>query len=339
MKLPFPGCARGPAAVMPWVVAGCLLVPPVSAQDLDDLARECAAGREPLLPWCREMTVAFAANQAGLGLSVSGGSELPGSASTLGIRIRRTPRVTVNGRIGVVWLRAPDVLGEGGAPAPEESTTVTTVQGGVVLGVFDGFSAAPTLGGILALDLLGEVDFLFLPGSAGFGGNSLSWGIGARLGVLRESFTVPGITVSAGWRSVAEVGFGDPGSGSPVDGLEGPGGMEFDLEITSVRALLGKDLLGVGLLLGGGWDRYVSDVLLAVADPDGAMDPGVATADGIANTRWLLFGGASRTFLVAQVSVELGWADGFHGPPGRGSGGFDPGRGTVFGDLGFRITF
>jgi hypothetical protein len=202
----------------------------------------------------------------------------------------------------------------------------SSLHGQLTVGVFDGFSPAPTVGGVFSLDLLATAGVAFLPDSKGFGGNPGVWGYGARIGILRESFTLPGVTFSAAQHRGGGV---DYGSGAVEVNLDG-------VVTTSLRLAVGKELMVGGLLVGAGWDRYASDVEMRWND---APSPVATTSlDGFESSRLLFFGGWSRTFLVAQIAAEAGWARGFS----RDDELFravNSGAGTLFGTLSFRVTF
>jgi hypothetical protein len=106
---------------------------------------------------------------------------------------------------------------------------------------------------------------------------------------------------------------------------------------------MGKDLWGVGLLAGVGWDRSGGDATIRVADPGGELPGGteasVVTFDQ-SSTRRLYFLGISRTFLTLQLAGEVGWAEGFDPEFGEGSeaGRFDPESPSFFGSLAVRLT-
>lgn len=317
------------AGLLAGVVLVALMASDAEGQDLGDLLDRCAADQTALLAACRELALTFQAHQGGVGLAVAGGSDLPGSASTLGRRLGTVPRVTVSTRLGFVGIPFPDVLGTGGAPAPEESYFAAALRAGASIGILNGFSVAPTIGGILSLDLLGELGLIVLPGGEGFQGGTTAYGVGARLGVLRESFTLPGVSVSLVRRGVGDIEFGDVRGGDPAE-------VDLDLTATSVRAVVGKDILGIGALAGMGWDRYGSDVTLSLATPGPVVR---ATGDGIETDRTLYFAGASFTFLIVQLSAEAGLAAGYDPVSGRPSGGYDPTDRVFFGSLAARLTF
>ncbi|HSW28340.1 MAG TPA: hypothetical protein VLH75_02495 [Longimicrobiales bacterium] len=288
------------------------------------LAARCADAGGPVLR-CSELAVTARALQGSAGLLAGLGSEVAGSAGTLGRRLGTTPRVAVGARAAFAHVGLPDLADPGAEPSRQATFVVPAVHAGVAVGVFDGFFVLPTVGGVLSLDLLANTSVLFLPTADGFDGKASGWSVGARLGVLRESFTLPGVAVSLTRRDLEPVRFGDPlGAGG--------GAVETDATVTSVRATVGKDLLSVGLLAGMGWDRYAGSVTLR---PVG-LDP---LSDGsFTHSRQLVFGGASLNFLILQLSAEAGWARGAGVVNGYRGAPFDPARGSGYGSLAFRLT-
>lgn len=306
------------------------LCAPAGAQEtLDELAAACSAGGgDRLRDWCREVAYGFRAAQGGVGLSAAGGAALPGLASTLGRRLGSTPRFSFGARLGGARPVLPEFAAEA-APAPGRRSVLPAVQLAAGAGLFDGFAPVPTVGGVLALDVVGTAGASVLPRDRGFGGSAASYGLGARLGLLRESFTLPGVTVSAAHRWTGDVALGGEGTA---------GEAVFDLSTTSLRGLVGKDLMAVGVVLGAGWDRYASDVSLRATAGETGRE-GTASAEGLVSSRPLVFGGAALNYLVLQVSAEVGWAAGFGTVPERPEGGFDPAAGTWFGGLALRLLY
>lgn len=242
----------------------------------------------------------------GLGVGHSGAAPIPGTASALGRRFGATPRFAVTGRVGLVRFdrHDPDAWGSG-----RPSSGWSPVFGlGAGVGLFDGFSPAPTVGGLLALDLLADVSTVRLPSDDGFDDASVAWGYGVRVGLLRESFTLPGASLSLMRRSGASFSVsGDRGS------------IDADVTTTSVRATVGKELLGFGVHGGAGWDRVSAE-----GDLRGTPAAGPATLlefDDVTDTRFVVFGGVARTFLVTSLGVDAGWTDG-----------------VAFGSLSIRLT-
>jgi hypothetical protein len=200
------------------------------------------------------------------------------------------------------------------------------------LGVLNGFSPLPTVGGVLALDLNASMHQLFLPDGHGFQDGVRGWGLGARVGIIRESFSLPGVSVSVARRWTGSASFGEMAAGGPFEG-------EFDLELTSVRGLIGKDILGVGLMAGGGWDRLSGDGdIRARVSPTGPES--MAGTSELTSERLTFFGGGSVTYLILQLSVELGWSRALDPElPLVPEGANFPANKAYFGSLGARVTF
>jgi hypothetical protein len=221
-------------------------------------------------------------------------------------------------------------------PRGEASFTFPAAHLHGSMGLFNGFSPAPNVGGVLSLALSGSAHLVRVPKGKGFQDNLLGLGAGARLGILRESFNLPGVSLSAYHRSMGRSGFGDLEGGSPAEA-------RFDLRVSSLRGVVGKDVRGVGLFGGTGWERYAGDVRISVTDwrpgPPGAS--GEASAAGkLSSHRRLYFLGASMTYVILQLSGEAGWAQGFGTElPDRVVTGFDPHASSWFGSLAIRVTF
>jgi hypothetical protein len=229
----------------------CVRTTSLAAQDdVRELAERCAAGPlAGLAETCREGALALQAGHAAVGVVAAGGAQITGAASTLGRRFGGMPRLSLGLRGGVAFVGTPDVergLTSGGGSSPAFATQLT-----LAAGLLDGFSLAPTVGGILSLDAFATASALFLPGARGFDGSVGAWGVGLSLGVLRESFTLPGVTVSLARRNVGEVRLGDRAAGDRLQ-------VDLDPAVTSARALVGKDLLALGVLAGVGWGCHAS---------------------------------------------------------------------------------
>jgi hypothetical protein len=302
-------------------------------ESVQELAFACGGARGGgVETWCFETVLAAQAARGGLGLAGTLGGPVPGSASTLGRRLRSFPRISVALRGGLTRLTLPDLSGGRSLPRGETTSSLTSLTLSTSLGLFHGLSLAPTVGGIFSFDLLGSLHLVSAPETQGFRDGVKGWGGGARLGILRESFTLPGISLSATYHALGESGLGDVEAGDPAQA-------RFDTDVLSLRGTVGKDLLGVGLLAGLGWDRHGGSMAVRVLDPDSGLQGG-ASVDDFTSHRFLYFAGASMTYLILQVSAEGGWARGFDPDvPGRPGGTFDPASRTFFGSLGLRITF
>jgi len=304
------------------------LSPGLTAQDVTSLSDRCQTLAPMSTMQCLEGAIASQALLGYTGLLVGLGSDVAGSPTTLGRRIGSTPRIALSMRAGGLSARLPDLTDRQNVPAKEAKFFLPTLHGSVALGVFDGFRLMPTVGGFLSVDLLAQTSMVFLPKGQGFDGRVGAFSLGARIGILRESFTLPGITLSASRRLLGVVRLGSVPLGDPTD-------IKLDPATTSYRLVVGKDLFAVGLLLGVGWDVNSTDARIRVSDGSGGI---VATEAPLRATRPLFFGGTSLTLLILQLSAEAGWAKGFSAPPGYSGAAFDPTKASLFGSLAARLT-
>ena len=321
--------ARGAALL----AAGLMVLPAAAQETREAMAAECTGANAVLALLCLESVLALEAARGTVGLAAAQGTPVPGSTSTLGRRLGTSPRLALSLRGALTRASMPDPR-SGEAPARERSFWVPAVEGGFTLGVLDGFSVLPTVGGILSLDLLGSVGVAPLSEDEGFDGSTQWFGYGARLGLLRESFTLPGVSVSAQRHHLTDIQ-----RGTPADRARAV----FDPTVTSLRATVGKDFLAFGILGGWGWERYGGRSAVAVERSSGVLPietvTGSAESDDFESDRVLFFGGISYTFLVLQLAAEGGFATGWDDVPGRSTAGYDPTGGTIFGSVSGRLTF
>jgi hypothetical protein len=291
------------------------------AQSPETLASTCAtAGGDPAT--CAAAAVAAQAVVGHVGLLAGQGSELPGEGSTLGRRLGGMPRVAAWVRGGARPVGVPDPSDPNGSD--EASAWTPNVQAGLGLGLFDGFHLMPTVGGFLSLDVFGQASFLFFSDGSGFGGRVSVYSVGARVGILQESFTLPGVSVSASRRFSGEARLGDSAAGDPLEVLVDPA-------VTSIRATVSKDLFAFGVLAGLGWDDMSADTELRVTDGTTGVVPVSGSLDG---TRRLYFASITKQLgILAWVTLEGGWADGLDPVAGYAGTGYDPETGSMFGSL------
>lgn len=308
-------------------VAACALV--VSAwlpgglagQSADTLAATCAgAGGDAAT--CAAAAVAARSVVGHVGILAGQGSELPGEGSTLGRRLGGMPRVALWVKGGVQPVGVPDPTDPNGAD--DASAWTPSLEAGLGLGLFDGFRLLPTVGGFLSFDVFGHADFVFLSDGSGFDGRVSVMSVGARVGVLRESFTLPGVSVSASRRFSGDVRLGDAAGGDPME-------VRVDPAVTSIRATVSKDLFAFGVLAGMGWDRWSSDTELRVTDGATGVVPASGTIDG---TRRLYFGSVTKQLgILAWLTFEGGWAEGYDPVAGYTGTGHDPEASSLFGSV------
>ena len=249
----------------PWVLLAGLAWAPIgsnqaAAQGLAPLVTACAAqgSAGAAAAACRSSLLAAQAVRGGTGLAGAMGTELAGASSTLGRRPTGALRLSLGARIDAVRFRMPDILSDG-ADRPGRTTVLAYgPKGTVALGVLDGFSVSPSLGGLLSLDVLGSVGLLFLEEEDGFSDDMGVLAVGARVGLVRESFTMPGLTASLTRVYGQTIVWGGLGA----HGAE----VEAGVRTTSLRATLGKDAFGVALLVGAGADWQAGDFTVRAHD-------------------------------------------------------------------------
>lgn len=337
------------------LLGGLAIASPAPAQE-NGLAAPCSQLQdEQARTTCYAVAQAAESAQPQLGVLIAGGNPVLGAASPLGLRFGTTPRIDISTRANLVFVRLPDVLaaeaGERvqqlnerlGIPAP-------ALGANVAIGALSGFTVAPGVGGIGSVDLLGSATWLPFRAlrTQGFEAEApdVAWGVGARVGLLRESFTMPGVSVSVMYHDLGRVAFGNVCRGEEfVDRCIGGGDageFAFDLRNWSTRAVVGKRFLGVGLTAGAGYDTYASDVDYGFRYPDLLPGDVVVRQEDIdlRSTRWSAFGNLSYTFLLTTVALEAGWQQGDTPIPGFApEARFDPRRGSFFGSAGVRISF
>ncbi|HEU0301063.1 MAG TPA: hypothetical protein VFR37_16485 [Longimicrobium sp.] len=301
---------------------------------------------------CEVVAQAVDAAQPQLGILMAGGNPTLGTASTGGVRLGVIPRVSLTARLNVVGARLPDIRQEADGEADKFTLPAPAVGANLSVGLTQGFSLAPMIGGFGAIDLLGSVSVLPLSLlEDDFGENAFSWGAGVRMGLIRESFVTPGLSVSLMYRSLGEVSFGDVCDGTETiiaqnrfdcDGDGDFGEIRFGLDNWSARAAISKRFLGLGLTAGVGYDRFDTDADFAVrapGPPSGAEQVYRFDQIVVDNDRWSAFVDASFTVLVGSLVAELGWMQGSEPIAGfPDSSDFDPKEGTFFGSLGARLS-
>lgn len=280
------------------VLLGCLAAAaPLRAQDGPASACESA----PLDPaFCRTVALGAEALLPAFVLAAEGGNPVPGTASTLGMRLTSMPRWSVAGRVTVGWATAPDLIERGGTNTLQVTPAVFAVDG--TIGLLAGWNPLPTVGGVASLDLLYGASLVPLLATDELGGSGgWSWAAGARVGVLRESFTLPGVSLSGMFRQVRDMRVGD-------DDLEDTDAyIEGDVNVLSLRAAASKSILLLNLTGGVGWDRISGDLGFGYDSGAGATH---LTAEGAVMERMTVFGEVSYTLMVLNFVLGAGWQQG-----------------------------
>lgn len=286
-----------PGAALLAVVAVLMAWPsaPLAAQ-ADDLDATCESVVQGPDAECFLAAAAVRLIHPRVGIGLWGGNPVPGSASTLGMRLGSVPRVSSTGRLVMVPIELPPLRDRAVGESTRGMAFGASTQ--VTVGVLTGWSPLPTVGGLLSLDVTGRASLLTLPVSAGFeGGPVLGWSAGARLGLLRESFTMPGLSLTGSYGRSSSFSYG------ASDGTD-QGYIEGAVSALSAKAVASKRVGPAGLLLGASMSRYSSTV-----DFSYATAPSVGQTAAAATDRWAVFANLSWTLLIFNASVEAGWQE------------------------------
>jgi hypothetical protein len=323
-----------PALALALLVVLALGPQPARAQ-IAEITRQCAfALTTDARQFCNLVAHGVDILQPRLGLAAAAGNPVPGTASTIGLRVGYLPRFGVAARGTSVWVRLPPIRRYETTRPIRFVLPALAIDG--VLGVYDGFAPLPGVGGIGSVDLLAGMGLLFPPTGQGFvrDGGVGSLAIGTRLGLLRESFILPGISLTAMYRRIGEVEFGDRQQPPPDAFFSISGLSDFGL-----RGAISKRILTVGATAGMGWDRYASNVFFRVAEPTGPQHSFASRVNGFTTSRYNAFANLSWTMLILHAVGELGWQSGGDRmnvdlPPGNNA----DSPGTLFGSLALRLT-
>ena len=333
--------------------------PPTGQQNIEDQFRFL----------CGQVVNTLTNVQPTFGIAFSGGNHTLGTATTIGRRLGLFPRISVTARVNAALADVPNLLDdyqpqldENGELAPLSTTGVPigSLQGDVVVGLFNGLSLGPAVGGLGSVDLLGSVSFIPAVEETGLEEDIINWGVGARLGILRQGLVMPGLSVSGMYRQMGEVSFGD------IDDPETDDPAEFatDLSTISLRAAVSKGILAFDLAAGAGYDIYTSNVgfdfqlecppeqctvPVTLRPREQGADPGEFGINGEMTTAsWNVFANAGLSLLLLNVVGEIGYQKamdvltaedlGEAGLPERAPAVEDLDGGRFFGSLGVRLT-
>lgn len=325
-----------------FVLALSLFASPAAAQDLIDA---CAPGQlsittSPALPagvtlpgeiedqfsfLCGQVANALSNVQPSIGIAFSGGAHTLGTYTTIGRRLGLFPRISATARVNVAMADVPDVFG-GFAPSvtdggqvsamPTAGLPMASLQGDVVVGLFNGLSFGPMIGGVGSVDLLGSVAFIpavqEVQDVIGLEEDIINIGVGARVGVLKQGLVMPGVSVSAMYRTMGEVTFGDLNTPDPA-------AFSSNLSVMSLRAGVSKGILMFDLAAGAGYDIYTSDASFnwsldydCTAATCGTaqtitLQPAQAVSGELQTAAWNVHGNVGLNILLLNVVAEVGY--------------------------------
>lgn len=299
-----------------------LTVPGALSAQGGSLLAQCLAAAGTTLDStpCAVLVRSAAEIQSGLGLSGTWGGLVPGAAHSLGKRFQDgPPRFALTGRVGFVSFDLPAGTG---AVITSNGSLRPALQAAFSGGVFEGLRLRPSVGGVFAVDLFGTVAWVSTPSTVQ--GRGVQGGLGARLGLLRESFDVPALALVGSF------------SWAGLSSFEGPGARSTDVEVTprtmAVRAAVTKDVGGFGLGVNLGRDWYRGRAVLVSPIAGGEMR---LEESSFSNGRWVGAATGMLNYLILFLEGEVGWAGGLDAPVAEG---YDPG-GQVFGSLSARLVF
>jgi hypothetical protein len=308
------------AALAACVAAVCIGAP-LHAQSLYDECETRAPAEYREL--CRGIADAAASIPPRVALLAAGGNPVPGTASTLGMRVPGSPRFSAALRLTAGRAHIPPIRP---GDAEDNAFTAAALALDAGLGVFQGLNVAPTVGGVGSLDVLASTGLLHVPERYGFAGSSsFTWAGGVRVGILRESFTAPGASVSVMYRGLPTVEY----EGAAADSVDGA----FRTNVINVRAVVGKRILGVGLSGGMGWDRTRTTAEATFEVPELPLPLRVARS--MSSDRLSYFGNATYTATILNLVAELGWQQDGERPDAAHP---DSRRGGLFGGVAVRIA-
>jgi hypothetical protein len=268
-----------------------------------------------------------------IGVLVSGGNPMIGSAATLG----GLGHASLTLRANAVQVVLPDLTYDGSSstvPAGDKLWAPAPLVEGA-LGIYRGVG-----NGLLAVDLLGSAQLLPTDqitnltvdsGARQIGGIALGLGYGARVGLLRELGPLPAVSVSVMRRDIPEITYGDVTAGDQYS-------YGVDLHATNLRLIASKHLLFLDMAAGLGWDKYTGDAVIQFSDPITSL-PQPAIPLKLNSSRVLGFLDAGMSLSVVRLTGEVGYQGGKDQNLSTDFQDFDTTKGKFFAGLGLRVGF
>ena len=300
-----------------WILAGALLVAATAsaqAQGLDPQCRGQGVLGDELEDACQKAVDIFNFMAPQLGTSIAGGNATLGQGGTLGGLGHFTIGLRANGLRGsrpVVDDVEVFTNGARSSEFPTEDQFVGLPTVDAAAGLFKGFPVGLTnVGGV---DLLVSAAYLPELSRDNFEvetpEGSLKLGFGARVGLLQESLTIPGVAFTYFVRELPTVNV------TATSGDDEYAVNELSARTNAWRIVASKNFLFFGLAAGIGQDRYRStaDVGVTVRE-DGICAAGGCTLDGVAFdqkvTRTNYFTDLSLNIALLKLVGEIGLVSG-----------------------------
>lgn len=266
-----------------------------------------------------------------LGLAISGGNPVVGSFKTFG----GLGHLSIGIRATAFKANVPDLSYDGSTTTVPKGDELPlgapTIDAG--LGLFNGLA-----NGMLSVDLLASVvavptniDNLSVdPDASTIGDFAYHLGWGARVGVIKQAFPIPAVTVSYMKREIPTVQFGDV-----------PGGDQYSYQIgvksTSYRATVGYNLPIVSIGVGLGKDQYDGDAVVQFRHPVTAATESINI--GLDQSRTTLFADVGFNLGPIKLAGEVGMQTSNDLKTASDFEGIDVQEGLKYASVGLRIAF
>lgn len=283
-----------------------------------------------------------------LGVLVSGGNATLGQGGTLGGLGKFSAGVRVNvlqGSLPEVDKIVPSINGATASQYSTKAQILPLPTADIAIGIFKGIPMGVTnVGGV---DLLVSAAYLpeytsdFIDVKVPDG--SLKLGYGARVGIVQESFVVPGISVSYLSRNlptVSIIGSTAASTGGSRDTLRVD---SLRVQTSAVRLTASKSFLIFGVAIGAGQDRYESTgTIRAKVAPRPLTVPNGASAGPIVlsqkMTRTNIFADLSLNLPLLKIVGEIGQVSGGSVGTYNTFSGKQPDDSRIFGSIGLRFS-
>lgn len=266
-----------------------------------------------------------------LGGLISGGNPILGSGGPLG----GPGHLSVTARVNAVEVVLPDLAYDGtsGTVPAGQKVFAPAPQLEVAVGLYGGMPS-----GLLAIDALGSAqllptsvfdNFTVEQGARRVGDVALGLGFGARVGILRETGPLPGISVSVMRRDLPTLTYGDIQSGDEFE-------YSVNLHATNLRLVAGKQLAVVSVAGGLGWDKYTGGAVVMARASSVTQTVAEVPID-LSSSRGTVFLDAGLDFVALKIVGEAGYQTGKDQKLTTDFEDFDTTRGKFYGGLGLRV--
>lgn len=297
-------------------------------------ASECVAYTGAAARVCSAAVDATRAFHPLLGVLISGGNPVLGTGSPLG----GLGHFSFTARVNGVEVVLPRLSYDGSTATVPRGRKVFAAapQVEAAVGIYGGLPS-----GILAIDALGSAqllpagvfdDFRIADGARRIGDVALGLGFGARVGILKETGPLPGVSVSVMRRDLPSLAYGDIATGDHFQ-------YAVDLRATNLRLVASKQLAIFDLAAGLGWDKYTGHALVRLDTGGGAGGGTAAVPIELSNSRASAFVNAGFNVSVVRLVAEGGYLGGKDQKLSTEFEGFDTTKGKFFAGLGLRVGF